>query len=40
VVGNTLIVNRGDYLVNYKFNLQGNQLTVDTANVRAVLVRS
>jgi hypothetical protein len=40
VVGNTLIVNRGDYLVNYKFNLQGNQLTVDTANVRAVLVRA
>ena len=40
VVGNTLIVNRGDYLVNYKFNLQGNQLTIDTANVRAVLVRA
>ncbi len=39
VVGNTLIVNRGDYLVNYKFNLQGNTLTVDTANHRAVLVR-
>ena len=40
VVGNTLIVNRGDYLVNYKFNMQGNQLTVDTASVRAVLVRA
>lgn len=39
VVGNTLIVNRGDYLVNYKFNLQGSQLTVDTAGVRAVFVR-
>jgi hypothetical protein len=39
VVGNTLIVNRGDYLVNYKFNLQGKTLTVDTSNVRAVLVR-
>ena len=39
VVGNTLIVNRGDYLVNYKFNLQGNTLTVDTAHHRAVLTR-
>ena len=39
VVGNTLIVNRGDYLVNYKFNLQGSQLTLDTNRVRAVLVR-
>ena len=39
VVGNTLIVNRGDYLVNYKFNLQGNTLTVDTSNVRAILAR-
>jgi hypothetical protein len=39
VVGNTLIVNRGDYLVNYRFSLQGNTLTVDTAKVRAVLVR-
>ena len=39
VVGNTLIVNRGDYLVNYRFNLQGNQATFDTEHYRAVLVR-
>ena len=37
VVGNTLIVNKGDYLVNYKFTLQGDVLTADTAKLRAIL---
>lgn len=40
VVGNTLIVNKGDYLVNYRFTLQGDQLTVDSEKMRAVLRRS
>ena len=39
VVGDTLIVNRGDYLINYRYRLQGNQLTVDTAKLRATLRR-
>ncbi|HTP61054.1 MAG TPA: YMGG-like glycine zipper-containing protein [Burkholderiales bacterium] len=39
VVGNTLIVNKGDYLINYHFVLQGDQLTVDAANLRAILKR-
>jgi len=39
VVGNTLIVNKGDYLVNYKFHLQGDLLTVDNSNLRATLRR-
>lgn len=39
VVGNTLIVNKGDYLVNYNFSLQGDQLTVDNSKVRALLKR-
>ena len=39
VTGNTLIVNKGDYLVNYKFSLQGDQLTADNSKVRAVLKR-
>jgi YMGG-like Gly-zipper len=39
VVDNTLIVNKGDYLVNYKFSLTGDQLTVDGAKLRALLKR-
>jgi hypothetical protein len=39
VVGSTLIVNKGDYLVNYSFSLQGDQLTVSNSKVRAVLKR-
>lgn len=39
VVGDTLIVNKGDYLVNYRFQLQGDQLTIDTSKVRAILKR-
>jgi hypothetical protein len=40
VVGNTLIVNKGDYLVNYKFTMQGDQLTVDSSKLRAILRRA
>ena len=39
VVGNTLIVNKGDYLINYNFSLQGDQLTVNNSKMRAVLKR-
>jgi hypothetical protein len=39
VVDSTLIVNKGDYLVNYKFSLQGDQLTVDNSKLRALLKR-
>ncbi|NJD33768.1 MAG: glycine zipper 2TM domain-containing protein [Betaproteobacteria bacterium] len=39
VIDNTLIVNKGDYLVNYKFSVQGDQLTVDNSKVRALLKR-
>jgi len=40
VVDNTLIVNKGDYLVNYRFAIQGDQLTVDNSKGRAILKRS
>lgn len=39
VIDNTLIVNKGDYLVNYKYSLQGDQLTVDNSKLRALLKR-
>jgi hypothetical protein len=39
VVGSTLIVNKGDYLVNYRYTLQGDQLTVDSEKLRAILRR-
>ena len=40
VVGDTLIVNKGDYLLNFKFSMQGDQLTVDSEKVRAILKRA
>ena len=40
VVDNTLIVNKGDYLLNFKFAIQGDQLTVDSEKVRAIMKRS
>ena len=40
VVDNTLIVNKGDYLVNYKYTLKGDLLTVDAEKVRAILKRT
>jgi hypothetical protein len=39
VVGSTLIVNKGDYLLNFNFSLQGDQLTVDNSKLRALLKR-
>ena len=39
VVGDTLIVNKDDYLVNCKFVIQGDQLTVDTSKLRAIFKR-
>jgi hypothetical protein len=33
-------VNKGDYLVNCKFAIQGDQLTVDTSKLRAILKRA
>jgi hypothetical protein len=39
VVDNTLIVNKGDYLLNFKFAIQGEQLTVDSEKLRAILKR-
>jgi hypothetical protein len=39
VVGDTLIVNKGDYIVNYKYALQGNQLSVNNSKLRATLQR-
>jgi hypothetical protein len=39
VVDNTLIVNKGDYLLNFKFAIQGDQLTVDSEKLRAIMKR-
>ena len=39
VVGDTVVVNKGDYLVNYTFSLQGDQLTANNSKVRVVLRR-
>jgi len=39
VVGDTLIVNKGDYLLNFKFAIQGDQLTADSEKLRAILKR-
>lgn len=39
VSGNTLIVNKGDYLVNFKFMLKGDEVAVDNSKVRALLKR-
>lgn len=39
VVGDTLIVNKGDYLLNFKFAIQGDQLTADSEKLRVLLKR-
>ena len=39
VNGDVLIVNKGDYLVNFKFMLKGDELAVDNSKVRALLKR-
>jgi len=37
IVGNTLIINKTDYIVNATYELYGNELIVTTDNFRAVL---
>ena len=39
VVGDTLIVNKPGYLVNAKFSIQGDQMTMDVKEFRAILKR-
>lgn len=39
VVGDTLIVNKGDYLLNFKYAINGDQLTVDSEKLRVLLKR-
>ena len=39
VVGDTLIVNKGDYLLNFKYTISGDQLTVDSEKLRVLLKR-
>jgi hypothetical protein len=39
VVGNTLIVNKPGYLLNAQYRIEGRELIVDAAQVRAVLKR-
>jgi hypothetical protein len=39
VAGDTLIVNRPGYVVNYRFAISGNQMTVNANRVRATLRR-
>lgn len=39
IVGNTLIINKTDYIVNAKYRIDGNQMIVDCERFRAVLQR-
>ncbi|MHC4645028.1 MAG: glycine zipper domain-containing protein [Planctomycetota bacterium] len=39
IVGDTLIVNKQDYLINAKYQIAGNQMTVDCQQFRAVFQR-
>ena len=39
VTGNTLIINRRGYLVNYKFNIKGNKMVATAQNVKITLKR-
>jgi len=39
VVGNTLVINKPGYLVNARFGVSGNQMTVSAENFSAVLMR-
>jgi hypothetical protein len=40
VVGDVLIINKPGYLANYRFTLRGDELTIDTSEVRALLRKS
>ena len=39
IVGNTLIINKRDYLINASYGIEGNQMIVDCERFRAVLQR-
>ena len=39
IVGNTLIINKPGYLINAKYQVQGNQMIIDCEQFRAVLER-
>lgn len=39
IVGNTLIINKSDYLINAKYRIDGNEMVVDCERFRAVLKR-
>ena len=39
IVGNTLIVNKTDYLINATYRIDGNQMIIDCEKFRAVLQR-
>jgi hypothetical protein len=39
IVGNTLIINKTDYLINAKYRIDGNEMIVDCEKFRAVLQR-
>lgn len=39
IVGDTLIINKPGYLINAKYQVRGNQMTVDCQQFRAVLQR-
>ena len=39
IVGNTLIINKPGYIINATYQVQGNQLTIDCEQFRAVLER-
>ena len=39
IVGDTLIINKTDYIINAKYRIDGNKMTVDCDQFRAVLER-
>jgi hypothetical protein len=39
IVGNTLIINKSDYLINAKYRIDGSEMVVDCERFRAVLKR-
>jgi hypothetical protein len=39
IVGDTLIINKTDYIINAKYRITGNEMTIDCDRFRAVLQR-
>ena len=39
IAGDTLIINKAGYMINAKYQVQGNQMVVDCQQFRAVLER-